>query len=79
MFYMLCGFNTTWEEDWYRFQTLRELGVDPYVMLYNKWEKRHPLKLRKFERWVNRRLYKVIPFEKYDPSFTFKKWRERAK
>ena len=34
--YVLCNFNTTFEQDLDRIYTLRELGYWPYVMLYDK-------------------------------------------
>ena len=34
--YVLIGFNSTEEEDLYRIETLRNLGIDPYVMSYKK-------------------------------------------
>lgn len=34
--YVLCNFNTTFEQDLDRVYTLRELGYNPYVMLYEK-------------------------------------------
>lgn len=54
--YMLCNFDTTFEQDLERVYTLRELGYNPYVMLYNKENipKRH--KLRHLQRWVNNRI-----------------------
>jgi len=64
MFYMLVGFNTTFEEDFHRFKILNNLGVLPFVMVYNN-RKDNPI-LRHFARWVNRRYYKFIPWEKYD-------------
>ena len=36
MFYVLIGYNSTPEEDLYRVETLRGLGVGPFVMPYNK-------------------------------------------
>ena len=36
MFYVLCGFNSTFEEDLYRINTLKDLGMKAFVMLYNK-------------------------------------------
>ena len=60
-FYMLVGYNTTWEQDWYRFSVLRDLGVRPFVMLYEG----SGLKLRAFARWVNRMVYKVCDFKDY--------------
>jgi len=60
-FYMLCGYNTTWEQDWLRFAVLRDLGVEPFVMLY---QGAGP-KLRAFSRWVNRNLYRSCAWEDY--------------
>lgn len=85
MFYMLCGyFNTTHEQNMHRFEVLRELGVDPYVMVYNNINRRIPNNSKKrtlkdFKRWVNGRIYKVDPWEKYDPLHSFKKWRSERK
>jgi hypothetical protein len=65
MCFILTGFNTTFEEDMYRFRRLRELHVDPYVMPYNK---EYPSsKHRHFARWVNGRIYKKCSFEDYEP------------
>lgn len=69
--YMLCGFNSNWEQDWYRFKTIRKEGALPYVMIYNKEDqKRHgqlDLRLHHFARWVNNpRLFKKCSFDEYD-------------
>jgi len=66
MFYMLTNFNTTFEEDWHRFKVLNELGVDPYVMLYNR--KKASRFHKDFARWINQRRYKACSFENYDRS-----------
>jgi hypothetical protein len=34
--YVLTNFNTTHEEDLYRIYILKEIGYDPYVMIYDK-------------------------------------------
>lgn len=34
--YILCGFNSTFEQDLERVYTLRNLGYSPYVMIYDK-------------------------------------------
>lgn len=66
--YMLCGYDTTWEEDMYRFQRLKELKIDPYVMLYNKNDGKIDIKLNHFARWVNGFFHRVCPdFEQYTP------------
>lgn len=61
MFYVLSGFNTTFEQDRYRVDLLRSLGVDPFIMLYHKKSKL----LNEFARWVNRYQLKKIPFEDF--------------
>jgi hypothetical protein len=65
MCFMLTGYDTSFEEDEYRFTKLRELGVDPYVMPYNL---AYPtIKHHYFARWVNGRIYKACRFEEYEP------------
>jgi len=83
-FYVLVGYNVTKEEydwryfkenDYYRFEKLVSLGVEPFVMVYND-RKDIPL-LRHFARWVNRHLYGYIPFERYDKGNSQRViWRE---
>lgn len=53
--YVLCGFNTTIEQDLERIYTLRDLGYSPYVMLYNKDNIPRGHELRKLMRWCNNR------------------------
>ncbi len=48
-FYLLSGFNTTLEEDKYRFEVLRGLGVSPFVMTYDF--KKQPKIIQEFGRW----------------------------
>lgn len=64
MCFMLVGFNTSFEEDMYRFRKLAELGVDPFVMIYNQIPN---VKLHHFARWVNSRIYKKCSFDEYEP------------
>lgn len=64
--FMLVGYNTSFEEDMYRFRKLKELNIDPYVMVYNKNEKGDK-RLKHFARWVNGRIYKVCEWNKYEP------------
>lgn len=66
MCFVLVGFNTSYEEDWYRCRKLMELGVDPYVMIYNENEKGDE-RLKHFARWINSRIYKTCNFEEYEP------------
>lgn len=64
MCFMLVGFNTSFEEDMYRFRRLTERGIAPFVMIYNEKE---DARLRHFARWVNSRIYKSCSFEEYGP------------
>lgn len=66
MCFMLVGFNTTWEEDVYRFRRLTEMKIDPFVMVYNENEQ-GDTRLQHFARWVNGRIYKSCEFEDYKP------------
>lgn len=49
--YVLTNYNTTMDENLYRIYRLRELGFDPYVMIYNK--PTAPKEIRRLQRWVN--------------------------
>ena len=62
MFYVLIGYDTTPEEDLYRVETLRGLGVDPFVMPYNKFDTYQ----RQFARWVNHKaIFKTVQWQEY--------------
>lgn len=65
--YVLTNFDTTMEENLYRIYTLRDLGYDPYVMIYDK--PHAPREVSLLQRWCNNRLiFRAEPdFEKYDP------------
>jgi hypothetical protein len=62
MFYVLCGFNTTLQEDLARIEKIRSLGADPYVMKYNN---RQDPTLNALARWVNKRICERVPFSEY--------------
>lgn len=65
--YILCNFNTTFEQDLERVYTLRDLGYNPYVMLYGKENVPNGHKLKRLQRWVNnRKIFKTtLRFENY--------------
>lgn len=65
--YMLCNFDTTFEQDLERVYTLREIGFQPYVMLYDKEHIPKGHRLRKLQRWCNSPVIfnKVKTFEEY--------------
>lgn len=54
--YMLCNFNTTFEQDLERVYILRGMGYNPYVMLYNKDSIPQGHRLKYLQRWVNNRI-----------------------
>lgn len=64
MFYVLVGFNTTEAQDLERIYYLIGQGVLPYVMPFEK--NRYTNRLAK---WVNRRYYTVVPYEKFNVSY----------
>ncbi len=54
--YVLTNFDTTIEQDLERIYTLREIGYNPYLMIYNKQEIPKGNTLRRMQRWVNSRV-----------------------
>ena len=66
MVYCLTGFNSTMEENLYRIYTLRDLGYDPYVMVYDKPHASR--ELRDLQRWCNNKIIfkSVKKFEDYN-------------
>lgn len=61
--YVLIGFDTNINQDLYRLYKLIDLDVKPFVMIYNN--KKNKL-LRSLARWINKRYYKVVSWEKYE-------------
>lgn len=63
--YCLCNFNSTLEEDLHRIYILRDLGIQPYVMIYDKAHCGNVY--NKLQRWVNApQLFWSTPkFEEY--------------
>ena len=49
--YILANFNTTMEENLYRVYTVRDMGYDPYVMIYDK--PNAPKETKRLQRWCN--------------------------
>lgn len=49
--YVLTNYDSTPEQDLYRVETLREMGYDPYVMIYEK--PTAPLVTKRLQGWVN--------------------------
>ena len=49
--YVLTNFNTNQEEDLYRIYKLRDMGFDPYVMVYDK--PNASIEVTRLQRWCN--------------------------
>lgn len=66
--YVLTNYNTTMEENLHRVYTLRDLGFDPYIMVYDK--PNAPKEIKRLQRWCNSKaIFKSTPrFEDYDPK-----------
>lgn len=64
--YILTNFGGTMEENLYRIYTLRDMGFDPYVMIYDK--PNAPKEIRYLQRWCNNKIiFRSCPkFEDYD-------------
>lgn len=67
MVYCLTNFNSSMEENLYRIYTLRDMGYDPYVMVYDK--PHAPKEIRRLQRWCNNKIiFNSCPkFEDYIP------------
>jgi hypothetical protein len=64
MVYTIIGYDTTPEEDYYRVMKLREMGVNPFVMPFDRKKEYQ----RRFARWVNHKaIFKSVSWAEYDP------------
>ena len=73
--YVLVGFNSTREQDLYRLNTLKRLGILPFVQPFRDYDNnRQPTQYEKdLGRWANRAwLFKSMNFEDYEPRKGFK-------
>ena len=75
--YCLTNFDSTMDENLYRVYTLRDLGYNPYVMVYNKPSA--PKEIRMLQRWCNNRIiFNSCPkFEDYLKSKHYSETKER--
>ena len=66
--YVLTNYGSTHEQDLYRVDTLRQMGYDPYVMVYER--PTAPKITRQLQRWVNNKqiFYTVQNFADYKHS-----------
>mgnify|MGYP002513249183 CR=1 FL=1 len=73
--YVLVGFNSKKEQDLYRLNTLKRLGIIPFVQPFRDYRnKRRPTQYEKdLARWANRAwLFKSMDFEEFEPRKGFK-------
>lgn len=65
--YVLCGYDSTIEQDLERVYTLRDMGYSPYIMIYDKHSRKSGDDLIRMQRWVNSRyIFAVVKkFEDY--------------
>lgn len=64
--YVLCGYDTTMEENLERIEEIRKLDFSPYVMLYDKEHIARGSELRKLQRWVNaKQVFWKCSFKEY--------------
>ena len=66
--YVLTNYGSSHEQDLYRIYTLRDMGYDPYVMVYEK--PTAPPVTRRLQRWVNnKRFFHAVPdFSDFIPN-----------
>ena len=66
--YVLTNYGSTHEQDLYRVETLRGMGYEPYVMIYDRPSA--PPITRQLQRWVNnKRIFHTVPdFADYIPG-----------
>lgn len=73
--YVLVGFNSTREQDYYRLRRLKDLGILPFVQPYRDFENnRTPSQYEKdIARWANRMwLFNTMDFKDYEPRKGFR-------
>jgi len=73
--YVLIGYNTTPKEDLHRVMTLKQFGVNPFVMPFNRDD---PYQ-KQFARWVNRPwIFKSVLWGEYSSNYKHQEDDERT-
>ena len=72
--HVLTNYGSSHEQDLYRIYTLRDMGYDPYVMVYEK--STAPPVTRRLQQWVNNKwFFRAVPdFNDFVPN-----WRRKQK
>jgi hypothetical protein len=86
--YCLSGFDSSFLKDYDRVMVLRELRIDPFIMLFRNTDgsegtmgngEPQDWRLKHLTRWVNKRmLFRKVLFEDYEPYVKELKAREEA-
>lgn len=64
MVYVLTNYNTTIDQDLFRIGEIKEIGFEPYVMIYDKPHAPH--EIRRLQRWCNNKfVFKACSWEEY--------------
>lgn len=74
MCYILVGFNSSIEQDLYRIERCRELGIKPYVMPYRDFDNNNKPSqyVKDLAQYVNKpMIYKSCKFEEFSPRKGF--------
>lgn len=65
--YVLTNFNTTLEQDLERIYTIRDIGFDPYVMVFDK--PHAPRVIKWLQRWCNaKQVFRSCDFSEYNTN-----------
>ena len=64
--YVLTNYNTTQQQDLFRIEAIRDIGFDPYVMIYDK--PHAPKETKRLQRWCNNKwIFRACEsFDEYD-------------
>lgn len=68
--YMLTNFDTTFEEDLHRVYTIRDIGMTPYTMIFEKEKTKKTDPVRRLQSWTNNKIIWFgnpgMKFEEFD-------------
>lgn len=75
--YMLVNYNSSFEEDLHRVYTIREIGMTPYTMIYEKEKTKKTDPVRRLQNWTNNKIIwhgnPSMKFEDFDEKKKYKR------
>lgn len=72
--YILTNYGSTWEENMYRIRVLDEMGLEPFVTIYDK--PRAPKEIILLQQWVNnKKTFHSTRWEDFVPNKTYYEWK----